>query len=156
MRRHPRERARVRRRGHAGGALLRAKTWTTLVGKAEVAANDWDLGCLAQLTPIGHIVSEVRGKLATSFRVSRAAGEPLPSLHDVLVRTHGLALAGPHRLDAERPAWESRFVDAQLKGSFSGATGEADAALTLYDGGLLADVSGAIELDLGGAHGATR
>ncbi|WP_437910922.1 translocation/assembly module TamB domain-containing protein [Sorangium sp. So ce327] len=134
--------------GTLEGPLLRAKTWTTLVGKAEVAANDWDLGCLAQLMPIGHIVSEVRGKLTTSFGVSRAAGEPLPSLHDVLVRTHGLALAGPHRLGAERPAWESRFVDAQLKGSFSGATGKADAALTLYDGGLLADVSGAIELDL--------
>ncbi|WP_437892809.1 translocation/assembly module TamB domain-containing protein [Sorangium sp. So ce124] len=134
--------------GTLDGPLLRAETWTTLVGKAEVAADDWDLGCLAQLMPIGHIVSEVRGKLTTRFRVSRAAGEPLPSLNDVLVRTHGLALAGPHRLDAERPAWESRFVDAQLKGSFSGATGRADAALTLYDGGLLADVSGTIDLDL--------
>ncbi|WP_437594868.1 translocation/assembly module TamB domain-containing protein [Sorangium sp. So ce1000] len=134
--------------GTLDGPLLRAETWTGLVGKAEVAANDWDLGCLAQLMPIGHIVSEVSGKLTTSFRVSRARGEPLPSLHDVLVRTHGLALAGPHRLGAERPAWESRFVDAQLKGTFSGATGKADAALTLYDGGLLADVSGAIELDL--------
>ncbi|WP_437283464.1 translocation/assembly module TamB domain-containing protein [Sorangium sp. So ce375] len=139
--------------GTLEGPLLRAETWTALVGKAEVAANDWDLGCLAQLMPIGHIVSEVSGKLTTSFRVSRAPGEPLPSLQDVLVRTHGLAVAGPHRLGAERPAWESRFVDAQLKGSFSGATGRADAALTLYDGGLLADVSGAIELDLAALTG---
>ncbi|MGK3962117.1 translocation/assembly module TamB domain-containing protein [Sorangium sp. So ce118] len=139
--------------GTLKGPLLRAETWTALIGKAEVAADDWDLGCLVQLMPIGHIVSEVRGKLTTRFRVSRAAGEPFPSLHDVLVRTQGLALAGPHRLGAERPAWESRFIDAQLKGSLSGTTGRAEAALTLYDGGLLADASGKIDLDLAALTG---
>ncbi|WP_437662717.1 translocation/assembly module TamB domain-containing protein [Sorangium sp. So ce1182] len=139
--------------GTLKGPLLRADTWTGLIGKVEVAADDWDLGCLAQLMPIGHIVSEVRGKLTTRFRVSRAAGEPFPSLHDVLVRTQGLALAGPHRLGAERPAWESRFIDAQLKGSLSGTTGRAEAALTLYDGGLLADASGTIDLDLAALTG---
>ncbi len=139
--------------GTLKGPLLRAETWAALVGQAEVAADDWDLGCLAQLMPIGHIVSEVRGKLTTRFQVSRAPGEPFPSLHDVLVRTQGLALAGPHRLGAERPAWESRFIDAQLKGSLDGTTGKADAALTLYDGGLLADASGSIELDLAALAG---
>ncbi|WP_437963331.1 translocation/assembly module TamB domain-containing protein [Sorangium sp. So ce260] len=139
--------------GTLKGPLLRAGTWAALVGQAEVAADDWDLGCLAQLMPIGHIVSEVRGKLTTRFRVSRAPGEAFPSLHDVLVRTQGLALAGPHRLGAERPAWESRFIDAQLKGSLDGTTGKADAALTLYDGGLLADASGSIELDLAALAG---
>ncbi|WP_437302108.1 translocation/assembly module TamB domain-containing protein [Sorangium sp. So ce388] len=139
--------------GTLKGPLLRADTWTALIGKAEVAADDWDLGCLVQLMPIGHIVSEVRGKLTTRFHVSRAAGEPFPSLHDVLVRTQGLALAGPHRLGAERPAWESRFIDAQLKGSLSGTTGRAEAALTLYDGGLLADASGTIDLDLAALTG---
>ncbi|WP_433926098.1 translocation/assembly module TamB domain-containing protein [Sorangium cellulosum] len=139
--------------GTLKGPLLRAETWAALVGEAEVAADDWDLGCLAQLMPIGHIVSEVRGKLTTRFRVSRAAGEPFPSLHDVLVRTQGLALAGPHRLGAERPAWESRFIDGHLKGSLSGATGRAEAAMTLYDGGILADASGAIDLDLAALAG---
>ncbi|WP_437751365.1 translocation/assembly module TamB domain-containing protein [Sorangium sp. So ce1389] len=139
--------------GTLKGPLLRADTWAALIGKVEVAADDWDLGCLAQLMPIGHIVSEVRGKLTTRFRVSRAAGEPFPSLHDVLVRTQGLALAGPHRLGAERPAWESRFIDAQLKGSLGGTTGRAEAALTLYDGGLLADASGTIDLDLAALTG---
>ncbi|HTN88764.1 MAG TPA: hypothetical protein VL242_34030, partial [Sorangium sp.] len=139
--------------GTLKGPLLRADTWTALIGKAEVAADDWDLGCLVQLMPIGHIVSEVRGKLTTRFHVSRAAGEPFPSLHDALVRTQGLALAGPHRLGAERPAWESRFIDAQLKGSLSGTTGRAEAALTLYDGGLLADASGTIDLDLAALTG---
>ncbi|XXX71955.1 translocation/assembly module TamB domain-containing protein [Sorangium sp. So ce134] len=139
--------------GTLKGPLLRAETWAGLVGQAEVAADDWDLGCLAQLMPIAHLVSEVRGKLTTRFRVSRAPGEAFPSLHDVLVRTQGLALAGPHRLGAERPAWESRFLDAQLKGSLDGTTGKAEAALTLYDGGLLADASGSIDLDLAALAG---
>ncbi|WP_437720028.1 translocation/assembly module TamB domain-containing protein [Sorangium sp. So ce861] len=139
--------------GTLKGPLLRAETWAGLVGQAEVAADDWDLGCLARLMPIAHLVSEVRGKLTTRFRVSRAPGEAFPSLHDALVRTQGLALAGPHRLGAERPAWESRFIDAQLKGSLDGTTGRAEAALTLYDGGLLADASGSIDLDLAALAG---
>ncbi|KYG01136.1 hypothetical protein BE20_53735, partial [Sorangium cellulosum] len=139
--------------GTLKGPLLRAETWAGLVGQAEVAADDWDLGCLARLMPIAHVVSEVRGKLTTRFRVSRAPGEAFPSLHDVLVRTQGLALAGPHRLGAERPAWDSRFIDAQLKGSLDGTTGRAEAALTLYDGGLLADASGSIDLDLAALAG---
>ncbi|WP_129577097.1 MULTISPECIES: translocation/assembly module TamB domain-containing protein [Sorangium] len=139
--------------GTLKGPLLRAETWAGLVGQAEVAADDWDLGCLARLMPIAHVVSEVRGKLTTRFRVSRAPGEAFPSLHDVLVRTQGLALAGPHRLGAERPAWESRFIDAQLKGSLDGTTGKAEAALTLYDGGLLADASGSVDLDLAALAG---
>ncbi|WP_437774172.1 translocation/assembly module TamB domain-containing protein [Sorangium sp. So ce1097] len=139
--------------GTLEGPLLRAETWAALIGEAEVAADDWDLGCLAQLMPIAHLVSEVRGKLTTRFRVSRAAGEPFPSLGDVLVRTQGLALAGPHRLGAERPAWESRFIDGRIEGSLNGATGRAEASLTLYDGGILADVSGAIDLDLAALAG---
>ncbi|WP_437729712.1 translocation/assembly module TamB domain-containing protein [Sorangium sp. So ce1335] len=139
--------------GTLTGPLLRAETWAALVGEAEVAADDWDLGCLAQLMPIGHLLSEVRGKLTTRFRVSRAAGEPFPSLHDALVRTQGLALAGPHRIGAERPAWESRFIDGRLEGSLNGATGRAEAALTLFDGGILADASGAIDLDLAALAG---
>ncbi|WP_437933191.1 translocation/assembly module TamB domain-containing protein [Sorangium sp. So ce341] len=139
--------------GTLKGPLLRAETWAGLVGQAEVAADDWDLGCLARLMPIAHVVSEVRGRLTTRFRVSRAPGEAFPSLHDVLVRTQGLALAGPHRLGAERPAWDSRFIDAQLKGSLDGTTGRAEAALTLYDGGLLADASGSIDLDLAALAG---
>ncbi|WP_437874306.1 translocation/assembly module TamB domain-containing protein [Sorangium sp. So ce513] len=139
--------------GTLEGPLLRAETWAAMTGEAEVAADDWDLGCLARLMPIAHLVSEVRGKLTTRFRVSRAAGEPFPSLGDVLVRTQGLALAGPHPLGAERPAWESRFIDGRIEGSLNGATGRAEAALTLYDGGLLADVSGAIDLDLAALAG---
>ncbi|MGK4004064.1 translocation/assembly module TamB domain-containing protein [Sorangium sp. So ce1036] len=134
--------------GTLSGPLLRPETWAALVGTAEVAADGWDLGCLSRLAPIAHLVSEVRGKLTTRFRVSRAPGDPFPSLHDVLVRTQGLALAGPHPLGEERPAWESRSIDAQLRGSLDGTTGRASAALTLYDGGLLGDVSGSIDLDL--------
>ncbi|WP_159397353.1 translocation/assembly module TamB domain-containing protein [Sorangium cellulosum] len=139
--------------GTLRGPLLRPATWAGLVGTAEVAADDWDLRCLAQLMPIGRFVSEVHGKLTTRFRISRAPGEPFPSLHDVLVRTQDLALAGPHPLGAERPAWESRSIDAQLKGALDGATGKATAALTLYDGGLLGDASGSIDLDLAALTG---
>ncbi|WP_437668721.1 translocation/assembly module TamB domain-containing protein [Sorangium sp. So ce131] len=139
--------------GTLKGPLLRPQTWAALVGAAEVAADDWDLRCLAQLMPIARFVSEVHGKLTTRFRISRAPGEPFPSLHDVLVRTQGLALAGPHPLGAERPAWESRSIDVQLRGALDGPTGKATASLTLYDGGLLGDASGSIDLDLAALAG---
>jgi len=58
-------------------------------------------------------------------------------------------LAGKvNRLHEEHPEWESRAIDAQLKGSLDGATGKAEATLTLFDGELLGDVSASLDLDL--------
>lgn len=135
--------------GTLSGPLLRAATWTSLTGSAEVAAEDWDLGCLARLSPaISVFLSDVRGKLTTRFGVARAPGERFPSVRGLVARTRGLTLAGPQGLGDEHPAWESRSIDAQLKGSLDGATGKAEATLTLFDGELLGDLSASIDLDL--------
>ena len=131
------------------GPLLRPETWAALTGSAEVAAEDWDLGCLARLSPAVSVwLSDVQGKLTAQFGVTRASGERFPSVQNLVARTRGLELAGPQDLREELPEWESRAIDAQLKGSVDGATGKAEATLTLFDGELLGDVSATLDLDL--------
>jgi len=135
--------------GTLAGPLLRAETWAGLTGSAEVAAEDWDLGCIAELVPgLNLVLSDVRGKLTARAAVARAPGDRFPSLKSLVARTQGLELAGPQGLGDEHPAWESRFIDGQLKGSLDGKTGRAEAALTLYDGELLGDLALTMDLDL--------
>lgn len=135
-------------KGHLVGPLLDAETWRGLTGEAELAAEDWNLRCLKRLIPIGLPISDISGSLTTKLTVAREAKTRFPSIKDLSLRTKRLELIGPEPLDAERPDWESRFIDVQIRGDVDGKTGKTTAQLTLWDGGLLGDLSVSADLDL--------
>jgi translocation and assembly module TamB len=119
--------------GHLPGPLLEPATWMRAFGKVEVAADDWNLRCIARRAGLDLFLSEVRGKLTTRFTVERAPGGRLPRVHDFLARTRGLAVAGPKDGPGERPEWDSRYTDVELKFSFDPASGGTSAKITLLD-----------------------
>ena len=130
------------------GPLLSASTWEHASGDVQIAAEDWDLRCLAKLVPIGLPLGEITGKVTTRFAVSRAPSDRFPSIKDVFFRTRGLAIAGLTPRDAEAPEWESRGIDLQLKGELDGRSGKTRGQLTLFDGLILADLTVGVDLDL--------
>ncbi len=134
--------------GLLAGPLLDPATWGRLSGRVRVAADDWNLHCVARLAPVGLLLSEIRGKLTTRAVIARAPGAPLPSIRGFLVKTHGLDLAGPRPLLGGEPAWSSRSVDVDVRGSFDTGTGVATTKVELFDGGtmLTTDVSATLDL----------
>jgi translocation and assembly module TamB len=136
--------------GELPGRLLDPASWARLNGKARVAADDWDLRCLARLTPVGLLLSDVRGKLQARAEVERKAGQRFVSVRDLVARTTGLEIAGPQPFGADAPTWESRKLDVQLNGAIDGASGESTARVALFDGEVVADASVAATLDLVG------
>jgi translocation and assembly module TamB len=143
--------AEVRLSGGEGvlkGPLLEPKTWMTATGSVGVAANDWDLRCLARLAPGALPLSSIAGKLTTRFRVERQPGERLASVRDLIVRTKGLAVAGPESPETQKPAWESNRIDVEVRGGLDSQTGKTEVRLALLDPNPLLEVSTAAELDL--------
>jgi translocation and assembly module TamB len=134
--------------GQLGGPLLDPNTWARASGKVEVAAEDWNLRCMARLAPVGLVLSEVRGKLGAKATIERRPGERLPSVRDLLARTRGLELAGLVDEHTEKPAWESRSMDVEIKGSFDAASGVTGARVALDDGSTIASVGGRATLDV--------
>ena len=134
--------------GELAGHLLDPSSWERLTGKVHVAADDWDLRCLARLAPLGLFVSDVRGKLAAHVDVDRKPGKRFASVRDLFVRTAGLEVAGPQPFGADAPEWESRQLDVQINGDVDGGTGESTLRAALFDGEVLADASLAATLDL--------
>jgi translocation and assembly module TamB len=132
----------------ARGPLLSPKTWAGVAGTLQVAATDLDLGCLAQLAPDAVPLSEILGKLSAKVTVARAAGQRFASIRDFSIRTRGLQVAGPRAYGAEAPDWESRSIDFQVQGAVDSEAGRVDAALTLFDPGLLADLRASINIDV--------
>ncbi|MEP7121014.1 MAG: translocation/assembly module TamB domain-containing protein [Byssovorax sp.] len=137
--------------GALAGHLLDPASYARLSGKVHVAADDWDLRCLARLAPgVGLVLSDVRGKLGARFDVARKPGERFASVHDLFARTAGLELAGPQPFGSDAPAWESRKLDVQVSGDADGVTGESRLRAALFDGELVADASVAATLDFVG------
>lgn len=136
--------------GELPGHLLDPSSWARINGQARIAADDWDLRCLARLTPVGLLLSDVRGKLEARGVVERKPGQRFVSVHDLVVRTAGLEVAGPQPFGAEAPAWESRKLDVQLNGELNGVSGESTLRAALFDGEVVADASVAATLDLAG------
>ena len=134
--------------GELPGHLLDPSSWERLSGKVHVAADDWDLRCLARIAPVGLFLSDVRGKLAGRFDVERKPGRRFVSVRDLFVRTAGLEVAGPQPFGAEAPEWESRQLDVQINGSVDGENGESTLRAALFDGEVVADASLAATLDL--------
>lgn len=131
------------------GGLLDPATWTKLNGSIKIAAEDWDLNCLARLAPPGVLpISDVKGKLTARFKVEHVEGQDLASVRDLFIRTRGLEVAGPQAFGAEKPDWESRLIDVQVKGAFDAESGKTEAQLTLYDGELLGDLTASMDLDV--------
>jgi translocation and assembly module TamB len=133
--------------GVLGGPLLDPATWRRASGRVEIAADDWNLRCLARLAPTQLVLSELRGKLTTRATVERAPGARLPSVREVLVRTRGLVVAGLEGRD-DRPEWDSREMDVELKGSFDAPSGVLQVRAAVSDGQPIASVSGRFPLDL--------
>ena len=136
--------------GDLPGHLLDPSSWARLHGKARVAADDWDLRCLARLTPVGLLLSDVRGRLSTRAVVERKPGQRFASIHDLVARTTGLEVAGPQPFGAEAPTWESRKLDVQINGDVDGGSGDSTLRAALFDGEVVADASLAATLDLAG------
>jgi translocation and assembly module TamB len=137
--------------GELPGHLLDPSSYARLSGQVHVAADDWDLRCLARLAPgVGLFVSDVRGKLTARVDVARKPGQRFVSLHELFARTAGLEIAGPQAFGADAPAWESRKMDVQLTGDVDGGTGESKLRAALFDGELVADAAIAATLDFAG------
>src|SRR5262249_24195976 len=116
------------------GALLDPATWRKVSGRVEVAADDWNLRCLARRVPgLSAALSEVRGKLTTRITVERAPGARLPSVTNFLAQTHGLEVAGPKGLLSDRPAWDSLYSDVKVSARFLADSGVAGAKVELLD-----------------------
>jgi translocation and assembly module TamB len=134
--------------GQTAGPLLDPATWEKLSGRLHFAADDWNLHCVSRLAPIGVLLSDIRGKLTTRATIERRPGAPLPTVRGFLVKTHGLQVAGAKPLLGGAPAWESRSMDVEVRGSLDTATGVATTAVTLFDGGKMlgTDVSATLDL----------
>jgi translocation and assembly module TamB len=130
--------------GRLDGGLLDPATWARASGKLTVAAEDWNLRCLARLGPVEMVLGEVRGKLTTRADLERLPGARFPSVKHLLARTRGLEVAG---LGDEKPEWESRQMDVEVRGSFDPASGATSARLTLLDGSPIATLGGRAALD---------
>ncbi|WP_437911518.1 translocation/assembly module TamB domain-containing protein [Sorangium sp. So ce302] len=130
------------------GPLLSARTWQTVTGSARMDADAWQLGCLAQASPVQLALSELSGRLTARLAVAREAGERLPSVRSLLVRTEGLRAAGPIDAQTGAPAWVSRKLDARIAGDLDAKTGDAHVTLSVFDRQLVAELSAALDADL--------
>lgn len=137
-------------KGTVAGPIADVATWEAAEGEVDIALENWNLGCLAKLAPFGLPVDEVSGTLTARAHLERGTGDVLPTITDLFVRTRGLEVAaGKPTLffGGKSEPWESRKIDAQLRGSLDGATGVAGAEVTLFDGTLLAEVGGETKID---------
>lgn len=115
-------------RGVLGGPLLDPATWKRAYGAVTVAAEDWNLRCLAKLVPLGVLPLDVRGRVTTRATIELAPGARLPALKSFIARTKDLEIEGP-----EKFAWESREMDVEVKGAFDPKSGVVDASVALLD-----------------------
>ncbi len=134
--------------GRLRGPLLDPATWAELTGSARVSAPDWDLRCITKRLPIALLVSEVGGRLGTSFVIERPRGQRFVSVRDLDLHTRGLVLVGPQGFGEDKPRWESRSMDVALSGGLNGATGATDGTLSLLDGVTMAELSAHVDLDV--------
>lgn len=140
--------------GRLHGPLLAASTWEDVIGRVTIAADDWDLGCLAEATPIPLPLSEVFGIVSAKLTLDRPEKQRFPSIHGLTAVTRYLSLAGPER-PADKPGaspappWSTRDVDVDLTGDLDGQTGEAALHVAFWDEALLANGSFFATLDLG-------
>ncbi|XYH93389.1 translocation/assembly module TamB domain-containing protein [Sorangium sp. So ce1128] len=130
------------------GSLLSGRTWQTVTGSARMDADAWQLGCLAQASPVKLALSELAGRLTARLAVVREAGQRLPSVRNLLVRTEGLRAAGPIDEKTGAPAWVSRKLDARVAGDLDAKTGDANVTLSVFDRQLVAELSAAFDADL--------
>ncbi|WP_437806640.1 translocation/assembly module TamB domain-containing protein [Sorangium sp. So ce1078] len=130
------------------GPLLSGRTWQTVTGAARMDADAWQVGCLAQASPVPLALSELAGRLTARLAVAREAGERLPSVRSLLIRTEGLRAAGPVDEKTGAPAWVSRKLDARIAGDLDAKTGDAHVTLSVFDRQLVAELSAALDADL--------
>lgn len=130
------------------GPLLDPSTWARATGRVDVAADDWNLRCVARLEPLTEaVLSEVRGLLTTRVTLARTRGTRFPSVRRLLVKTRGLSLAGVRGAD-DKPEWASRSMDVELRGSFDAKSGALLVSGALDDGRPIASLEAGFPLDL--------
>ncbi|WP_437669547.1 translocation/assembly module TamB domain-containing protein [Sorangium sp. So ce131] len=130
------------------GSLLSGRTWQTVTGSARMEADAWNMGCLAQASPVKLALSELAGRLTARLAVAREDGQRLPSVRDFLVRTDGLRAAGPIDEKTGAPAWVSRKLDVRAAGALDAKTGDANVVLSVFDKRLVAELSAGFDADL--------
>jgi len=128
------------------GALLRGSTWRNAVGTAEISSENLNLYCVARRLPFLVPLSEVRGTVSTRVALHRDPGDPLPSIDNLHVRSHGLELVGARPTVGE-PSWATRSIDVEVDAAFDGRTGNAPFEVKLFDDTYLATASGHVDLD---------
>ncbi len=102
------------------GPLLDLASWARAVGSADVVAEDWNLGCLAERLPArSNPFDEVAGVVTARARLAQSEGDRQPSLEDFALATRGLVVVG------RDGAFESRRLDVAAEGGFDGKTGTA-------------------------------
>ena len=120
--------------GEIPGPLLDPATWRKVAGKVELAADDWNLRCLAKRVPgLTLYLSEVHGKLTTRATIERKPGARFPSVTEFLAKTAGLRIIGPKGLLSERPEWDSLRTDVEVRGRFDADAGVAGGVVRLED-----------------------
>lgn len=134
------------------GPLLSAKAWETAHGAVTIAAEDWDLGCLAEVAPLALPVTDIFGIASAKVSVERAKGQRFPSIRSLGANTRYLSFAArtPPEPGKDGPAetFASRDLDVELQGSLDGETGAAKLDFSLWDDSLLTEASVSATLDL--------
>ncbi len=127
------------------GPVQKAKSWTDIIGEAEVQLSDVNLAGLEHALPKSLHVEKVTGHAFGQFRVDRNKPQSLPSV---------FAVAGTKNLDIQRQvpgeaAEHIQHIDVQVGGQIDGETGATTGTTRLvYEDSVLAAASGSLSLDL--------
>lgn len=132
------------------GPLMDARTWNDLRGQGNVLAEDLDLRCLAQRSPIPlpDEISGIAGRVSAALQVVRDPAARFPSVHDLLIKTHGLTVRGALSPTTRAPTWMSTALNVAISGDFDGETGRTRGGIAVLDDQVLLDLSAAATLDL--------
>lgn len=117
--------------GELRGPLMSVDTWTKAIGSADVAGDNWDLGCIERrvraMRGVTLPLDRLRGLFTTRFHVARKASEAYPSISELQAFTSGLEVVG------EKNAWSSKALDVALRGGVAGGTGATDLVLVVFE-----------------------
>lgn len=114
--------------GKLDGPLLSAQTWKNATGAVDVAADNWNLGCIERRIPsFLWPFAKARGLVTARARVERSAGSRYPSVTDLRVATVGLDLTG------DDGKWASKQLDVAAVARFDGSSGAAAMTIAAYE-----------------------
>ena len=124
------------------GALLDPKSWQAATGALVVDHTIVSPRCVANIIETFPVVGELpfgllQGKLSATLELARRAGQRLPSIERLGLRTDGLRVAARREAEQE-PSWQSDRLDLSVEASLEPNTGATSFKVDLLDATTLA------------------